>query len=1839
MTICNLPQKIVGPFDQIIFLGCSVTTATMSLGWGGESSTLQVSLIEDFCHHPTSAQYAGLYNEVRAKNTNTITNQTISNAFVQNEDGTFQTDSSKMMVRNLASEIVDQENARIASSADSDIRGKVTRSPLGPKKYIRGPDPGFIGLPNKFNLSEGYDIIGIPVFFNFHDIQFGGLIHSWRCTGNQGGWATYEVEVRGHSSLLAGSQLIVGAYAGTVSSLIPNTSVGNIGDIAVPTSYVRNMPEGPNIYPPHNSSIAKGNLPNLLNIYGYLESAGFGNAVLTDEGLSAAYIYDALVALLGVNSESIVWNELSNKNSFNPYGSLLSRCLSRSDGIKLSSHQVQYSDIGGNTITLEDMGVARSRMGPDTIRHSMYKLDLSEVPRPPVGMVIPGPNISILDFISTICDNSGLDFFIDCIPESSGNFSGIIKVRTVSKRIQPRKDIIKNIVDNIVRSNTDITTFNYGQSFTDKDTRAMYIGGNQKRLVQVRSTVFATKQNSLVWDPFKNNGNGAFINYGSVGQAGTNQARIPNAFSTRRYRYRIDGGAAVADNSEHEFGNSTTFSPTATTGDDVVTNSIGQGNYFEGVNIATVNNTFFTPGANHPMYTDMICPYFGRHGGDGLIRKVFFDPKMGQMQILFSIKDLNNILSLPAYSLTSGTNDYFLVLENEIRAAGKGFDSWLSYCFANYFTTDIELLIYKYFSVKHGAIAAKTSFIQGILPPLLLATDNHQALRGRQGFVPSGSSDIPYRKLYDDLKKIHAFFANIASEHYGKTYMVRPPNTSWYQDSVTSAAATSSITLGDPAGLQNTIYLRVGSGKVFTDWKISEDGAWEEPGNWIDDTIIVGSTLSNSMADDQGKIPPILGFKSYAEVDGFNSWYASQYNTRTARCNGSDSIVSHTLNDLYNTAGALNPALRLIDSNNFYVSLSHNLEPTSFITIPVAGASAAGYRTAHDLPVPMGKASKTYVKCAIDTDLAFLSATNDGPADSRVIISTPSPLFIGAGSPTDRNLLTVMTLDGILKMRLGSSTPTEAGGGAATRYGGLTSRVRGLTYQQLSNRLIGSLFSLNNMSDTSSPSSNDASEANSDILPKAAVPQFAAIPVEFTQAIYGPWINHPGLISDTIFAGRTDTIADTNNLIGGTKVVYDATLTPWNYGSMEILDNAVMAKIRDDVNYQQVSEEGMVQVPGLLALNNNAYRIGDVLSYEGSINGPIVSNIQIQIGEGGVTTTYSMRTYSRKIGFFNKDNADRLRQFGMESLKRRKEISTSLMSLSNQLSSRSPGIDPNTSSAGAVYEMVRESFQLPPKPLRSSPFEILAGCANPYAHPNGQAASKNPYNDIGYSPGWPQMPYSKIPLALNPKDLIRHQTNVSLQDIGEIPRETREGYASKSYMSLDGIFSPISFYPTPHGATYHITKYHRSGCAFCGGNGVYTYKYYSYNPLNPPADPSSLNSSIEAKSEICPFCETNEEKNKKLNNSSSAREMTPPYVLASGDDLQIISRNALMVAGLPGLSGQPIINYSTLNPILLSVGEFSAWQNRQEGDLTGHSIDLIGQGLTVPEGDDGLKPAYSLNIERSYVDYDINFIEFNRRRGIANLSAYNNNMRFFGLRGPLMLHGWGYDLEGYPVPNASGEPKMSATREIMRDNQGNIIYKNQKQKLDGTWTTPYKENSFYQGWGQLPGTWPVGPIDLRWDSNAGVWTVGSNYKAVWVALETDLVGTDPVRGVIVDDSYDNNPLPEGLRKLVFVKDTLGLNASPRGAAVYCKYDSVNGFYEPIYNRTTVTSGTIVGDTVVEIYRAYGLPSNPNITTNDDPDIESYQTSFKNPMGFNLSIGDVGLFIFMNGDWVLQSYKP
>jgi hypothetical protein len=150
---------------------------------------------------------------------------------------------------------------------------------------------------------------------------------------------------------------------------------------------------------------------------------------------------------------------------------------------------------------------------------------------------------------------------------------------------------------------------------------------------------------------------------------------------------------------------------------------------------------------------------------------------------------------------------------------------------------------------------------------------------------------------------------------------------------------------------------------------------------------------------------------------------------------------------------------------------------------------------------------------------------------------------------------------------------------------------------------------------------------------RAALPVFAAVPVAHNFSPYGPWASHPGMISNSIFDNYGP--SNVNNLIGGTNVEIDTTMVPWEYGSMEKLDNAGMLRVGAKDKYEQVLEYGFITVADLLLSQSN---LGDRLS-----NGPYITSINTNIADQGIRTTYNFRTYSRKIGFYNKEQVDNIK--------------------------------------------------------------------------------------------------------------------------------------------------------------------------------------------------------------------------------------------------------------------------------------------------------------------------------------------------------------------------------------------------------------------------------------------------------------------------------------------------------------------------------------------------------------------------------------------------------------------
>lgn len=103
---------------------------------------------------------------------------------------------------------------------------------------------------------------------------------------------------------------------------------------------------------------------------------------------------------------------------------------------------------------------------------------------------------------------------------------------------------------------------------------------------------------------------------------------------------------------------------------------------------------------------------------------------------------------------------------------------------------------------------------------------------------------------------------------------------------------------------------------------------------------------------------------------------------------------------------------------------------------------------------------------------------------------------------------------------------------------------------------------------------------------------------------------------------------------------------------------------------------------------------------------------------------------------------------------------------------------------------------------------------------------------------------------------------------------------------------------------------------------------------------------------------------------------------------------------------------------------------------------------------------------------------------ISGIAKYTDDYRFMALRGPLVLTGWGFDTEGYPVPNEAD---------------------NELAASSGQFTTTSRTDKFLSGHLQKPWTWVTAPVDLRFDRVRGVWVGGSGSAPTTQGATSDII--------------------------------------------------------------------------------------------------------------------------------------
>ena len=144
--------------------------------------------------------------------------------------------------------------------------------------------------------------------------------------------------------------------------------------------------------------------------------------------------------------------------------------------------------------------------------------------------------------------------------------------------------------------------------------------------------------------------------------------------------------------------------------------------------------------------------------------------------------------------------------------------------------------------------------------------------------------------------------------------------------------------------------------------------------------------------------------------------------------------------------------------------------------------------------------------------------------------------------------------------------------------------------------------------------------------------------------------------------------------------------------------------------------------------------------------------------------------------------------------------------------------------------------------------------------------------------------------------------------------------------------------------------------------------------------------------------------------------------------------------------------------------------------------------------------------------------------------------RALGLRGPLVVVGWGYDTNGKPVPPSPTDP--------------NAFLLNHRKRQD---------------------KWKAGPVDLRWDNERKVWAAGGGGGAadIWLSQTVNPVGsaTGPYSG-LGGNTYTN----------------LACGGSS-SYCISCSHDAIAMFKageDPFYEDTTISTCKLRKNQGIEI---------------------------------------------------------
>lgn len=304
---------------------------------------------------------------------------------------------------------------------------------------------------------------GVPVYFRVEEdpsdptdkggFEYCGLVQSWTESFDSNGNPQYTVQVTDPRVILENTQVIVNNFPGGTSGVW-----------------------------------------NLINAYGYVESLG-STCTSSPAGAIGGVTFDNPLGMIA-NERGMLWNDL--KCAIHTLTASVDRALSNSlygsycrdtrlVYVGPTGPQQGYGVLEGDAVIAD---AAFQTIPNANLNICDYMVDLTELPFAPSDYRISGPNISLMEIISQVCDDSGCDYYIELLPiKNAGKVLKVIKVRVAVRSSQPQvgrlDDYIAAKQAQAQNANGGVISYQKGEEVRNEQTSIYLMGGERRDKYEV----------------------------------------------------------------------------------------------------------------------------------------------------------------------------------------------------------------------------------------------------------------------------------------------------------------------------------------------------------------------------------------------------------------------------------------------------------------------------------------------------------------------------------------------------------------------------------------------------------------------------------------------------------------------------------------------------------------------------------------------------------------------------------------------------------------------------------------------------------------------------------------------------------------------------------------------------------------------------------------------------------------------------------------------------------------------------------------------------------------------------------------------------------------------------------------------------------------------------------------------------------------------------------------------------------------------------------------------------------------------------------------------------------